>query len=177
MTPTAHGSRLPGDGYAALRRFRWSAEGSNYFLTFNATRPTDKLAGSELLAPITAEREKLEHEGDWMVRTWVTMPDHIHALVRLGVRASLAENVRRFKGRLAPTLRRNGLTWQDGYYDHQMRADEDALPVFLYIFLNPYRAGLVRSDEKWSGFYWAPEDWKWFAPFTNSETPFPEWLR
>lgn len=105
------------------------------------------------------------------------MPDHIHALVRLGVGASLAETVRLFKGRLAPVLRRNGLAWQDGYYDHQMREGEDALPVFLYIFLNPYRANLLRADEKWPGYYCAADDWEWFAPLTNSDTPFAEWLR
>lgn len=177
MSPTDPSSRLPEKGYASLRRFRWSSEGSNYFLTFNATRPTDRLSTPELLADFTREREKLERGGTWHVRTWTVMPDHIHALVRLGGSTTLGESIRLFKGRLTPALRRAGMTWQDGYYDRQLRAGEDALPVFLYIFLNPYRADLVRPSETWPGYYCAAEDWEWFAPLTNSETPFPEWLR
>lgn len=58
-----------------------------------------------------------------------------------------------------------------------MRPHEDALPVFRYIFQNAYRAELLRTDEHWPGYFCAPADWDWFAPLTNSEAPFPEWLR
>lgn len=177
MTAAQEGPRLPDHGYTALRRYRWSIEGTSYLLTFNAERPTDRLCAPALLERFAAERERLEAEGIWQVRTWVVMLDHVHALVRLGGTAPLAECLRSFKGPLTPALRQHAVRWQDGYYDHQMRASEDALPVFLYIFLNPHRAGLLRSSEKWPGYFCAADDWEWFAPLTNSETPFPEWLR
>jgi REP element-mobilizing transposase RayT len=105
------------------------------------------------------------------------MPDHLHVLFTLGDSFALSECLRLFKGRLSPVLRRHDLRWQDGYYEHRLRPDEDRLPVFLYIFLNPYRANLLPLSEKWSGYFCTSEDWAWFEPLTNTATPFPEWLQ
>jgi REP element-mobilizing transposase RayT len=177
MTAADPSSRLPEKGYDALRRFRWSAGGAEYFLTFNAVRPATGLTNPTLLDKLIEQRERLERDGVWQVRTWTVMPDHVHILARLGVESSLEDCLRLFKGRLAPALRQHGLSWQAGYYEHQMRPHEEALPVFLYIFLNAYRAHLLPADAKWPGYYCAADDWEWFAPLTNSAAPFPEWLR
>jgi hypothetical protein len=58
-----------------------------------------------------------------------------------------------------------------------MRADEDRLPVFLYVFLNPHRARLTTVDRPWPGYLCAEEDWCWFGELTNERCPQPEWLR
>ncbi|WP_044891929.1 hypothetical protein [Opitutus terrae] len=81
-----------------------------------------------------------------------------------------------FQGRLSPALRSHQLRWQDGYYEHRLRPNEDRLPVFLYIFLNPYRAKLVGANERYSAYFCRDEDWVWFEPLTNSSVPFPAWL-
>lgn len=104
------------------------------------------------------------------------MPDHVHLLFRLGDDASLTDCVRQFKGRISPVLRRENLHWQDGFFEHRLRADEDRQPVFRYIFLNPYRAELLSLAKHWSGYYCAADDWVWFQPLTDSGVPFPEWL-
>lgn len=130
-----------------------------------------------MLAALEAQSVMLESEGHWVVRTWVVMPDHVHVLFTLGTDSELAKVMRLFKGRLSPRLRAHRLAWQDGYYEHHLRPDEDRLPVFLYIFLNPYRAGLISTNEKWPGYYCAAEDWDWFGALTNSDVPFPEWLK
>ena len=57
-----------------------------------------------------------------------------------------------------------------------MRPRDDLLPVFLYLFLNPYRANLIGSAESWQWFYCSPDDWLWFGPLTNERCAFPEWL-
>ena len=167
----------PKPGYAALRLHRWSAAGAEYFVTFKPQRPGSGLSESPLLAALDHQRITLETEGHWSVRTWVVMPDHLHVLFTLGEHIALSECLRLFKGRLSPVLRNHKLSWQDGYHEHRMRAEEDRLPVFLYIYLNPYRAKLISLTEKWPGYYCAAEDWAWFSPLTNSETPFPEWLQ
>jgi hypothetical protein len=104
------------------------------------------------------------------------MPDHLHLLFSLGARHLLADCIRLFKGPLTPIFRTQSLRWQDGYYEHHMRPDEDRLPVFLYIFLNTYRASLLFSSEKWQAYFCSPEDQSWFASLTNLDTPFPSWL-
>jgi hypothetical protein len=80
------------------------------------------------------------------------------------------------KGRLSLDLRKHDLRWQKAYFDHRLRPNDDALPVFLYIYLNAYRAGLVAADEKWPAYFCCPEDWSWFQTATNQSCPYPEWL-
>jgi REP element-mobilizing transposase RayT len=163
-------------GYSALSRGRYSAAGEEYFLTFNLQRPQHGLIEPTLLSRVFVELQMLASDGSWFVRTGVVMPDHMHLLVRLSDRVLLAEAMRHFKGRLAPVLHQRGLRWQRSFFDHRMRHGEDCLPVFLYIFLNPWRAGLVGFNESWPGFICAPDEWEWFGPLTNAGTPYPEWL-
>jgi hypothetical protein len=84
--------------------------------------------------------------------------------------------LRLFKGGLAAPLRAHGLRWERSYFDHRIRADEDRWPLFMYVFLNPYRAGLIGAEAKWTGYYCAPMDWAWFGAMTNEACPYPEWL-
>lgn len=110
------------------------------------------------------------------MRCGAIMPDHIHLLVELGPDRRLADCIRLCKGRLATILRKAGLGWQEGYYEHRMREQEDPLPVFLYIYLNPYRADLLAINYKWPGYFCAPADWKWFSSLTAQDLPHPQWL-
>ncbi len=166
----------PGRGHEALRRGRWSVAGAEYFLTCCTEARETGLDASPLTGDILTAAEKLTDQGAWRLRTAVVMPDHVHLLFVLGEKADLAPVVRLFKGRLAPTLRTAGLKWQRGYFDHRLRAGEDRLPVFRYIFLNPYRIARVRPDERWPGYFCADEDWVWFKALTDDGGAFPEWL-
>ncbi len=163
-------------GYAALRRFRESVAGTDYFITANLAERGSGLEVLALRAEIEKQWRRLETDALWSVRTAVMMPDHIHLLVRLGAGGSLMESMRLFKGRLSPLLRVRELRWQEGFFEHRMRESEDLLPVFLYIFLNPYRAGLLTTEQSWPGYYCSPEDWKWFGELTREAVPQPEWL-
>jgi REP element-mobilizing transposase RayT len=169
-------SRTIGRGHEALRRGRWSNSGADYFLTFRTDERRRGLSDSEPAAAIFTEAHKLAAEEIWRLRTAVIMPDHLHLLVTLGTSSELSAAVRLFKGRLAPALRREGLRWQHAYYDHRMRPEEDLLPVFLYIFLNPYRADLAQPRQTWPGYFCSEEDWRWFGELTGASCPFPEWL-
>ena len=166
----------PHHGHEALRRGRWSETGAEYFLTFCTTDRQPGLTQPALLKSIWSEADRLGTESEWYLRTGVVMPDHLHLLVEISSPAGLAGAVRRFKGRLAPVLRRTALRWQPAYFDHRMRPEEDRLPVFRYIFLNPNRASLIVQNKKWPGYFCCPQDWTWFAPLTDKECPLPEWL-
>jgi putative transposase len=163
-------------GYSALRQHRWSAAGAEYFVTIRIHPTAASLCDPKLLCELERERDALQAEGGWNMRTWIVMPDHLHLLFVLGSAFSLAECLRRFKGRPSPKMRLHALSWQEGYYEHRMRAEDDRCPVFFYVFLNPYRANLVPISQKWTGYFCSAHDWSWFAPLTNSCGPFPEWL-
>ena len=137
----------PRRGHEALRRGRWSTPRAEYFITLCTQDRKQGLTEPMVLAGVLGEMKRLEAEGAWRVHTAVVMPDHVHLLVAVGESTDLAGAVRLFKGRLTPVLRKGGLRWQKAYFDHRMRPEEDRLPVFLYIFLNPYRAGLLPQNE------------------------------
>lgn len=167
----------PKPGYASLRRFRRSASGAEYFITTNLHARGSGLEREELTAHVRRQWLKLEEEHSWQVKTAVIMPDHVHLLIRLGPGITITECMRRFKGRLVPQLRLHQAQWQEGYYEHEIRESEDRLPVFLYIYLNPYRAKLVATGQAWPGYYCCPDDWAWFGVMTRNDLPQPEWLR
>ncbi|MDD2765190.1 MAG: transposase [Opitutaceae bacterium] len=170
--------RQPWKGYSALRRGRWSEHNADYFLTICIRRPQADLHSSSLVDAIFGGMHRLAVDGLWTVHTAVIMPDHLHLLVTLGERSDLSECVRMFKGRLVPALRKANLAWQPSFYDHRLRSAEDLLPVFLYIYLNPYREKLINPGlVQWPGYYCASEDWAWFGQLTDGEQPFPAWLR
>jgi REP element-mobilizing transposase RayT len=167
----------PRKGYGALRRGRHSAPGADYFLTLCLIRPSAALNREEVINRCQQELLRVEAEQSWTLRSVVFMPDHLHLLITLGPDAVLSAVVRLFKGRLTPCLRQSEARWQENYYDHQLYPEEDRLPVFLYIFLNPYRKNLIAPDQIWPGYFCAESDWAWFEPLTRESCPEPAWLR
>jgi putative transposase len=166
----------PGRGHEALRRGRWSAPGAEYFLSLCTHDRRPGLTEPSVASAVLARAHQLTTEGHWHLRTATVMSDHLHLFVTLGEHHELSAAIRLFKGPLTPVLRNAGLRWQRACFDHRLRPAEDRLPVFLYIFLNPYRAGLITSARIWPAYFCSDDDWSWFEPLTNASSPFPDWL-
>jgi len=76
------------------------------------------------------------------------MPDHLHGLVAATrADADFKRFVAMFKQRCAFAHRRRTGTvlWQENYYEHVLRSDENYPAIVGYILGNPLRAGLVRA--------------------------------
>jgi putative transposase len=76
------------------------------------------------------------------------MPDHLHWLVV--IRTSLADQVKIFKQVSTHRARAwlpRGPLWQRSYFDRVLRRTESVESVARYIFANPVRRGLVKSEE------------------------------
>lgn len=131
---------------------------------------------AEVAVAISAELDAMSTDGTWTVRCSTIMPDHVHMLIRLGGRLSLARAMQRFKAKTAAALRAAGCDWERGFFDRRLRPDDERLPIFLYIYLNPYRARLLQAPEKWSHFRCCGEDWTWFQHELARDLPPPEWL-
>ena len=80
------------------------------------------------------------------------MPDHVHLLIH-GQRAGsdLLAFVKRFKQTTSyDFIQRTGeRLWQQSFFDHVLRRDEDPIAVAQYIVDNPVRAQLVARYEDW----------------------------
>jgi REP element-mobilizing transposase RayT len=166
----------PAKGHAVLRRGRVSMPNATYFLTICTDHRATGLTEPELGSKILEEMQAAPNDGVWSVRCAVIMPDHVHLLIELGVKLSLEKAVSRLKAKTSAGLRAVGIGWERGFFDHRLRAGDDMLDVFLYIFLNPYRAGLCARTESWPWFHCHPDDWKWFRAYLNADRPPPEWL-
>lgn len=84
---------------------------------------------------------------------YIVMPDHLHWLMQLKERASLANTVRFVKATSARYINlqiaSSGRIWAKGYYDQALRNEDQIRDFARYIVANPLRAGLVKSVKEY----------------------------
>lgn len=135
--------------YADLLKGRYSEPGREYFITTVIAHRRPLLRDFRTARLLVDGMKLTESEGDGSWLAWVIMPDHFHGLLRLNEGSSLAVVMNRFKGRTAKSVNQchglSGKLWQQGYYDHALRQEEDRLALARYIVSNPLRKGLVKS--------------------------------
>jgi putative transposase len=123
-------------GPNALRRGRWSVPGANYFVTVCLEPRASRLLpciGQTLLA----EAQVMTNEAVWTTRCFTVMPDHFHVLFTLGRTRTLSQCIARLKVRTQPLLAAQDASWQDNFYDHQLRPADSDETTLRYIWLNP----------------------------------------
>jgi putative transposase len=106
---------------------------------------TDRALGK----PILDSAKFYETRMRWHITLFLLMPDHLHAVLSFARSESMSEVIRdwkRFHRRV------NHVTWQEGYFDHRLRADERGTQLTAklnYIRQNPVVAGLCARAEDW----------------------------
>ncbi len=134
--------------YAQLRRGRLSLPGQIYFLTTATFERQPVFADFACARSVVNEMRRFHDTALVSSLAWVVMPDHIHWLVSLGHTHSLAIMVKMLKGRTALAVNRgasrHGPIWQQGYFEHAVRRDDNLAGIARYIVANPVRKGIVR---------------------------------
>jgi REP element-mobilizing transposase RayT len=105
----------------------------------------DPLLGQAILDSAKFYQARLR----WHVTLFVLMPDHLHALLSFARDKSMSEVIRGWKRFQART---NHIIWQEGYFDHRLRADEHGTQLSAkmnYIRQNPVAFGLCAKAEDW----------------------------
>jgi putative transposase len=130
---------------------RYPALGRPYFITNVAhdRRPVLIEHIDLLWAAIEIAKERTPFE----LLAWVILPDHFHLLLDAGkidvsrilqtIKMSFASNYRKRQGQ------KTGRTWQNRYWDHIIRDQEDFIRHFDYIHYNPVKHGFVLSPFDW----------------------------
>lgn len=89
----------------------------------------------------------------YILHAWCIMPNHVHAVVQpLGpwTLSSILHSWKRFSARKAnQLLGESGAFWQEEYYDHLIRNEDDLKRCIDYTWLNPEKAGY--HYWKWRG--------------------------
>ncbi len=80
------------------------------------------------------------------------MPDHVHLVMSPSENCSVITFVGQFKNlvlRSSWKHRLAGSFWQQGFWDHFLRADEELGTAVEYVLANPARAGLVEDGRRY----------------------------
>lgn len=126
--------------YSNLRKGRFSQAGTVYHITTVTKNRVPYFAALENGRKVVQQLAALQTEGSAETLCYVLMPDHLHWLMVLHD-GELSKIMQLLKGRTAHAIGHE--IWQDNYYDHAVRDDEDLRSMARYIVANPLRAKLV----------------------------------
>lgn len=159
-----------------LRKGRRSIPYARYFITIctNARKPLlDSTSGIEA---VRQALRQIHIERDINLNCGTVMPDHCHLLFTLGNRLTLSQSISKLKRQVRKGLNQKDI-WQDNYYDHRIRPEQELEPFAKYIFLNPYRKGLIPCEQTWPGWIrnkgYHPE---FLAHLIEGKFPPKEWI-
>jgi REP element-mobilizing transposase RayT len=95
----------------------------------------------------------------YQLRSWVIMPNHVHAVLWPKPPHTLSRILQSWKSFTSKEanrmLKRTGAFWQKESYDHLVRDDDDLARCCVYTTMNPVNARLCER----------PEDWRWSSLF------------
>jgi putative DNA methylase len=128
----------------------------------------DKGHGSAALADArvaTAIETSLQHLDGvrYRLHDWVVMPNHVHVLATpLGdhTLSQITHSWKSFTAKIAnKILSREGTFWAPEYFDRAIRTPQHYGNTVGYIAMNPVKAGLCASPEKWRySSFWMADD-------------------
>jgi putative transposase len=116
-----------------------------YSLTFCVRDREPTFANPDVAATTLAQFRQTATEQRFAVLAYCLMPDHVHLLVEgLADTSDLRKYAKFAKQRAGAqySLHAGTPLWQEGYFEHVLRGEEDARTVARYIIENPVRAGL-----------------------------------
>lgn len=131
-----------------LRRGRVSLPGARYFVTMCVAGRQPVLSQAANAPRVFTAFDRLSGSGDWVLLAATIMPDHVHVLFRLGARLSLDRTMAKLK-----TVGRDvrcAWSWPANGFEHQLHEAEEVEDYAFYIFMNPYRAKIVSTKERWA---------------------------
>jgi len=89
---------------------------------------------------------------DIHLEAWVIMPDHFHALIKIE-NISISKIMHKFKitysRRYRDKYKISGKIWQNRFWDHIIRDQEDMNKHLDYIHYNPVKHGLINDPFKY----------------------------
>jgi putative transposase len=151
MCPSSDNNRPP--HAKNLREGRWSETFACYAVAKCLARRKPILSEPAPAEIILSSLNYLREAGAIRLLSFCIMPDHYHAVLFLVGRLSLSQvmnSLGKFTARrLNALLCRQGQFWEEGFFDHRCRDDDDIEDRMTYIEHNPVRAELVMKAEDW----------------------------
>ena len=122
-------------------------DGEIFFVTICAKdRALRPFAQVRVAQALLASARHYHEAGNWWLRLFLIMPDHIHALMVFPPTKRMRKVVAAWKSYTAKTT---GISWQQDFFDHRVRNPSAFYEKELYILNNPVRQGLAKNTEEW----------------------------
>jgi putative transposase len=125
----------------------WIKDDATFFVTICADpRGQNQLCHSSVGAGILKSIQYYNEHRKWFCHLGLLMPDHTHLLLSFPDLPSFSPVIGDWK-RWSTT--RYKIQWQENFFDHRLRNDENFGQKADYILENPVRAGLVKEAKNW----------------------------
>jgi len=148
--------KIPETGSRQLRKGRYSQRGYFYFVTTSCFNKQKIFIRDDVVKIIFDTIDWLENNNYIDCYFVIVMPDHLHLVFQLLGTKTLSEVMKSLKGftgrKIKEKLRLDTPVWQNQFYDHLIRKDEDLLGIMKYCLYNSVRAGLVENPFNYP--YW-----------------------
>ena len=130
---------------------RYFSENNIYFITVVTHQRQKLLLRNSLLFLRVFEKIKEKYNSNCIA--WVVLPDHFHMIIEPG-NYTPVEFIHDFKLSYGSFFRKEnniskGKLWQDRYWDHVIRNQEDKNRHIDYIHYNPVKHGYTFSPFNW----------------------------
>jgi len=125
----------------------WVGAGAVFHIRISIERGNVRLLTESTLAAKLLDSVYFYQERQrWWIRIFLLMPDHLHALLTFPRENPMSMVIADWKRwhRLG-----NGGAWQDDYFDHRIRDQQELQLKGDYIRRNPVAKGLCSSPEEW----------------------------
>jgi putative transposase len=131
-------------------------QGFNYigFHRYSATICTHLrkpvFTSGDAIAPVLSTIRQCAAAFGFAIHAYCFMPDHLHlVLAGMDDRADFQRFMANWKQRTGYQFkhRTREVLWQESYFEHVLRDDEQATTAVKYVLENPVRKGLVRRFE------------------------------
>jgi putative transposase len=149
---------------------------ARYFVTCCVARPSRVLSIPACSRAVVGVIRQLDADNDIHLHCATVMPDHVHVLFTLGQRLTLSRSVAKLKGLTEQWLRTNGGSWQENFFEHRLRPTEQLQLFARYVFMNPYRAGLVTRREEWPNWITGNPEPAFVPLLEDGRLPPKEWI-
>lgn len=129
----------------------WVETGALFHIRIAIDRENEqhRLTDTSLAQALLDSARFYENKQRWHITLFLLMPDHLHALLSFAINESMSKIIGDWKHFHS---RKQGIIWQEGYFDHRLRDDErgEQLSAKMnYIRQNPVAAGLCTRAENW----------------------------
>lgn len=169
--------KFPNRQTSQLLKGRCSQSNSTYFVTFCTKSRKRSLTTLETIAASQNLALEIQNSGDWKLHFLTVMPDHIHLLFTIGAGLPLQQLIGKYKSLLKRADASRSIFWQTNFFDHRVCDPEEFESIGFYMFMNPYKNGLIPLETDWEGHYFPDSArFSFLSGCKETRIPRPEWM-